>query len=135
MFDYLTRYVDLPARLAMALIFLLSGIGKIGAFAATQAFMQAYGLPPGFLLVPTIAFEIGAGLAIAVGIGVRPVAMLMSGFCLLTAVVFHRDFGDQTQQIMFLKNVAMAGGFLLMAKYGASGLGVDGFLAKRRETA
>ena len=134
MFDQLTKYADLPGRLAMALIFLVSGIGKIGTFAATQGYMEAFGLP-GFLLVPTIAFEIGAGLALAMGIGTRAAALLMAGFSLLTAFVFHRNFADQTQQIMFLKNIAMAGGFLLTAKYGASGLSVDVFLRRKRKAA
>lgn len=134
MFDQLTKYADLPARLAMALIFILSGIGKIGAFVATQDYMGAFGVP-GFLLLPTIAFEIGVGSALALGYGIRTVAFLLTGFSLLTALVFHRNFADQIEQVMFLKNIAMAGGFLLLAKYGASGLSLDGFLSKKRKAA
>ena len=131
MFDRLTRHFGAPARALMALIFILSGIGKISAFSVTQEYMEAYGLP-GFLLVPTIAFEIGAGLLLLVGIATRYIAFLLAGFCIVSALIFHRDIGDQIQQIMFLKNLTMAGGFLLLAKVGARGLSLDSLLASRR---
>ena len=130
MLDRLTNYVDAPARALMAAIFILSGIGKAGAFEGTQAYMEAFGLP-GFLLIPTIVFEIGAGLGILVGFQTRLFAVLLAGFSLVTALIFHADFNDQLQQMMFLKNVAMAGGFLLLAKVGAPGLSADQFLATR----
>lgn len=131
MFDQLTRHFDAPARTLMALIFIFSGIGEISAFSATQGYMEAYGLP-GFLLAPAIAFEIGAGLLLLVGMATRYMAFLLAGFCIVSALIFHRDFGDQIQQIMFLKNLAMAGGFLLLAKVGARGLSLDALLASRR---
>ena len=114
----------------MAAIFVLSGISKIGAFEATQGYMQAFGLP-GALLGPTIAFEILAGLALLLGIGTRQAAFLLSGFSIVTALVFHRDFGDQIQQIMFLKNVAMAGGLLLLARNGSPSLSLDRVVSGR----
>jgi len=130
MFEQILKYADLPARGAMSAIFIVSGIGKIGAFVPTQGYMEAFGLP-GILLAPTIAFEIGAGVALLLGLGARYAALLLVGFSLVTALVFHRDFADQIQQIMFLKNVAMAGGLLLLAKTGAPGLSLDGVRAKR----
>lgn len=131
MFNQLTKFVDAPARALMAVIFILSGVGKIGAYEATQEYMEAFGLP-GMLLAPTILFEVGAGLALLVGFKMRYVAVLLAGFVIVTSVVFHADFSDQIQQIMFLKNFAMAGGFLLLAKYGAPGFSVDQFLAARK---
>jgi len=130
MFDRLIYYVDAPARALLAAIFILSGIGKAGTFEGTQAYMQAFGLP-GFLLLPAIVFEIGAGLGILVGFKTRLFAVLLAGFSLVTAFLFHANFGDQMQQIMFLKNIAMAGGFLILAKVGAPGLSADQFLAAR----
>ncbi|MGB6045831.1 MAG: DoxX family protein [Pirellulales bacterium] len=130
MFDRLVNYVDVPSRALLAAIFILSGIGKLGAFEGTQAYMEAFGLP-GFLLLPTIVFEIGAGLGILVGFKTQLFAVLLAGFSLVTAFVFHANFGDQMQQIMFLKNVAMAGGFLILARVGTSGLSADRFLATR----
>jgi putative oxidoreductase len=131
MFNQAIKYTDAPARVAMSAIFLLSGAGKLSAYAQTQGYMEAYGLPGG-LLAPTIAFEIGAGLALLVGFQTRFVAFLLAGFSIATALVFHRDFGDQTQMIMFLKNVAITGGFLVMAKAGAPGLSVDALLSARK---
>jgi putative oxidoreductase len=131
MIDRFTTYVDAPARACMAAIFILSGIGKTGSFEGTQGYMEAFGLP-GFLLIPTIVFEIGAGLGILVGFQTRLLAVLLAGFAFVTALIFHADFTDQMQQIMFLKNVAMAGGFLLLAKLGAPGLSADQFLATRK---
>ncbi|MDQ7020056.1 MAG: DoxX family protein [Robiginitomaculum sp.] len=133
MFDQLTRYTDVPARALMAAIFILSGLGKISAFAATQGYMEAFGLP-GALLLPTIAFELGAGFALLVGFQVRLIALLLTGFSLVSAVIFHANFGDQMQQINFLKNLAMAGGFLILAKNGAPGFSVDQWLSSRRHT-
>ena len=61
MFDQFTKFADAPARAFMAIIFILSGVGKIGAFEATQGYMEAFGLP-GIFLAPTILFEVSAGL-------------------------------------------------------------------------
>lgn len=132
MLDRLTHYADLPARAAMSAIFILSGVGKLGAVEQTQSYMEAFGLA-GPLVFPAIAFEIGAGAALLLGLGTRHVALTLSGFSLVTALIFHRDFSDQIQQIMFLKNLAMSGGLLLMAKAGAPSLSIDGFFASRRK--
>jgi putative oxidoreductase len=112
------------ARVLMALIFILSGLSKIGAADAIRGYMEAMGVP-GALLWPTIAFEIGAGLLTALGYRTRIIALLLSGFCLVTAVIFHHQFSDQIQMIMFLKNVSMAGGFLLLATAGPGPLSLD----------
>jgi putative oxidoreductase len=131
MSNHLLRFADLPARAGLSAIFIVSGVGKIAAFAATQGYMEAFGLP-GILLGPTIAFEIGAGLALLIGLRTQIVALLLAGFTLVTAIVFHRDFADPLQQIMFLKNVAMAGGLILLAKTGAPGLSLDSVLLRRQ---
>ena len=133
MFDRILYYADVPARAAMAAIFVLSGISKVGAFEGTQAYMDAFGLP-GALLGPTIAFEILAGLALLLGLGVRQAAFLLAGFSIITALIFHRDFGDQIQQIMFLKNVAMSGGLLLLARNGSPSLSLERAFSARQET-
>lgn len=130
MFNQSTRYIDVLARALMAAIFILSGLGKISAFAATQGYMEAFGVP-GILLIPTIAFELGAGFALLVGFQTRLVALALAGFSVISALVFHANFGDQMQQINFLKNLAMAGGFLILAKNGAPGFSIDQLLASR----
>lgn len=130
MFDQLMKYADAPARALLAMIFILAGVGKVGAFESTQAYMESFGLPA-VLLIPTILFEIGAGLLVLIGLGTRYVAIFLAGFTIVSAVVFHFDFADQVQQVMFLKNLAIAGGLLLLAKHGAQSLSVDGMFAAK----
>ncbi len=92
--------------------------------------MEAMGLP-GILVYPTILFEIAAGLAIIAGYRTRYAALALAGYSLLTAFIFHSQLGDQTQLLMFRKNVAMAGGLLFLARHGAAELSID----NRRSTA
>ncbi len=110
-----TRFIDLPARLLMSLLFLLSGFSKLAGNAGIQHYMQAYGVP-GVLSWPAAAWEIGGGLLLLVGLWIQPVSVLMAGWCLLTASIFHTAFSDQNQMINFFKNMTMAGGFLLVAR-------------------
>ena len=131
MLGQLTKYIDVPVRIFMATIFILSGVGKIGTYESTQGYMEMFGVPV-FLLTPTIVLEAGAGLAVLVGFKTRYAALLLAVFTLLTAVIFHRNFADQIQQIMFLKNLAMTGGFLLLAKVGAPQFSVDWLLTARK---
>jgi putative oxidoreductase len=121
----LPRWADAPARLLMSALFLLSGIGKLTAVSATQGYMAAYGVPA-VLVWPAAAFEIGSGALLLLGLWTRPLGVLLAGWCLLTAAIFHTTFADQNQLINFLKNLAMAGGFLLLARAGATGLSLDG---------
>lgn len=127
MFNILTKYADLPARAALSAIFIISGIGKISAFAGTQAYMESSGVP-GILLAPTIAAEILGGLAILIGFKTRTAALILAIFSIAAAIMFHTDFSDQIQQIMFLKNIAIAGGLLLLAKSGAPGQSISGLI-------
>ncbi len=115
----MNQYLNLSGRILLALIFVLSGVGKISNPAATMQYMEAMGLP-GALLWPTIAFEVLGGVAIVIGYQTRLVAFAFAGFCVVSGLLFHRNFGDQMQMIMFLKNLAMAGGFLLLASTGAT---------------
>ena len=104
-------------RTLLASVFLLSGVTKIGAYEATQGYMNAMGVPGG-LLPAVIAFEILAPLAVIAGFYARTAAFLLAGFSLLTALIFHFDFADQTQTVMFLKNVSIAGGLLVLTAAG-----------------
>ncbi len=115
---------SLVGRVTIALIFVLAGSSKFSAIEGTQGYMQALGLP-GILIYPTILFEVAAGLAIIAGFQTRSVALALAGFSLLSALIFHNQLGDQTQFILFMKNVAMAGGFLFLARYGAGELSID----------
>jgi putative oxidoreductase len=111
-------------RILISLIFLVSGIAKITNYAGTQSYMEAMGVP-GMLLPLVIVLEVLGALAIIVGWHTRLAAFLLSGFSLLSAVLFHANFGDQTQMIMFLKNLALAGAFLMIVSHGAGPWSVD----------
>jgi len=120
---------ELAGRSLLAVLFLLSGLGKISAYAGTAGYMSSLGVP-GALLPFVIATEVLGALAIIVGWKTRVIALLLAGFSLLTAVIFHNNFGDQIQMIMFLKNVSIAGGFLLLVANGAGPLSLDRRLVK-----
>jgi putative oxidoreductase len=121
---------SLAGRAMIALIFVLSGLSKISAIEGTQGYMEAMGVP-GILIYPAILFEVVAGLAIIAGFQTRLVALALAGFTLLLALIFHNQLGDQTQFILFLKNIAIAGGLLFLARHGAGELNLD----KRRSVA
>jgi putative oxidoreductase len=125
----LTSTIEVAGRVLLAVLFLLAGLSKLGAYSATAAYMASAGVP-GALLPVVIATEVLGALAIILGWKTRAVATLLAGFSLLTALTFHANFGDQTQMIMFLKNVSIAGGFLLLIANGAGRYSMDGRLAK-----
>jgi putative oxidoreductase len=120
----------LAGRILLVVAFLLSGLGKVGAYSATAAYMSSAGVP-GALLPLVIITELGGALAIIVGWKTRTVALLLAGFCLLTAITFHRNFADQNQMIHFLKNLSIAGGFLLLVANGPGPLSIDGRVRNR----
>lgn len=111
-------------RTFLALIFIIMGFSKLTNYAGTQGWMESAGVP-GALLGAVIALEIGGGLAVLLGWKTRIVAFLLAGFSLLTAIVFHTDFADQNQLIAFLKNVALAGGFLMIVAQGPGAFALD----------
>jgi putative oxidoreductase len=115
---------ELGGRVLLASLFLLSGVGKIGAYSATAGYMASVGVP-GALLPLVIAVEVLGSVAIIIGWQTRIVAFLLAGFSLVSALLFHTNFADQTQMVMFLKNVSIAGGFLLLVAHGAGRLSLD----------
>jgi putative oxidoreductase len=121
----INSYDLLIARSFLALIFVVEGISKIGDADATRHYIQARHLPGG-LVWPVILFEIGSGLLTAVGYQTRVVAAALTVYCLLTAAIFHTNLSDHVQNLMLLKNIAMAGGFMLLSYVGAGRISIDG---------
>jgi putative oxidoreductase len=115
---------ELVGRVLLTVLFLLSGLGKLGAYAATAGYMASVGVP-GALLPLVIAVEILGSVAILLGWQTRVFALLLAGFTLATGVLFHNNFADQVQMIMFLKNLSIAGAFLMLAANGAGALSLD----------
>jgi putative oxidoreductase len=120
----LASFAELTGRVLLAALFLLSGIGKLGAYSGTAGYMAAAGVPAALLPI-VIGLEIGGALAIIAGWQTRIMASLLAGFSLVSALIFHTHFADQTQMIMFWKNVSIAGGFLLLVVHGGGPLSVD----------
>ena len=125
---------DLLGRVLIAAIFLVAGLNKIGGYAGTQGYMEAMGVP-GALLPLVIALEVLGAIAIIVGWRTRLFAFLLAGFSVVAAVIFHRALGDQMQSILFLKNLAIAGGFLFLLAQGAGAWSRDARRAGRSQAA
>ena len=111
-------FSGLLGRILISFMFLQSGINKIGGYRATAAYMESKGVS-GMLLPPVIILEIVGAIAVIVGWQARLFAFLLAGFCVLAALLFHLDFSNQVQTIMFMKNLAIAGGFLMIFAHGA----------------
>lgn len=122
--DALRNLTEASGRGLLAVLFLLSGIGKVGAYAATGAYMTAFGVPSA-LLPLVIATEVLGALAIILGWKARAAGFLLAGFCLLAAVIFHHNLADQTQLVHFFKDLAITGGLLLLVVNGAGPLSLD----------
>ena len=120
----MANILDLIGRIFISLIFLLSGINKIGNYEGTIEWMESIGIP-GIFLIPAIILEIIAPILIIVGYKVKISASLLSIFCIATAIIFHNDFSNQMQFISFMKNIALAGGFLLIVVNGAKDFSLD----------
>ena len=120
----LTRVSELAGRFLLAALFLASGVGKLGAYTGTAAYMASQGVP-GALLPFVIFTEIAGAAAIMAGWHTRIAAFLLAGFTLVSALLFHNNFADQVQVIMFMKNVSIAGGFLLLVAHGAGAFSLD----------
>lgn len=116
--------IDLTARILLGLIFVIAGLGKIGGgfglgfgYEATQGYMVSMGVP-GILLLPTILLELGGGLALILGLKARWVAAALAIFSVVSALIFHLDLTDGNETNHLLKNLALAGGLLLVTLHG-----------------
>ena len=126
----MTNLITLASRILIALIFVIAGFGKIMGYEGTQQYMAAMGVP-GALLPLVILAELGGGLALIAGFLTRWVALALAIFSVVTAFIFHGNFADQMQQIMFLKNLAMAGGLLMVFAHGAGSFSLDAKLFRK----
>jgi putative oxidoreductase len=115
---------QLVARVFLGHIFLLAGISKISAYEGTQGYMDAMGVP-GVLLPLVILLEVAGGLMIIGGLKTKWAAIALAVFSVVSAAIFHNNFADQLQMILFMKNIAIAGGFLLLAVHGAGAYSLD----------
>ena len=120
----MTNIIDLIGRILITALFLLNGIFKISNYEGTIGWMESFGIP-GMFIVPAIILEIAGPVLIVIGYKTKFAAGLLSLFCITTAFIFHNDFTDQMQFTSFLKNIALAGGFLILFVNGAKGFSLD----------
>lgn len=130
MMERIEAWADLAGRVLISVIFVLAGFNKIGGYAGTQAHMEGHGVP-GELLPLVILLEAGGGLLIIAGFQTRITAFLLAGFCLLAAVLFHGEISERSESIAFMKNLAIAGGFLFLVARGAGPISVDAWRTRR----
>lgn len=127
----MTHSTLLAGRIGLGLLFILAGAAKLGAgYAGTQGYMAAMGVDPG-LLPMVIALEIGGGLAILAGFLTRWSAVALAGFSVASGLLFHFELADPNQFNAFFKNIAIAGGFLVLAVHGAGDWSVDRLLRRQ----
>ena len=121
---YTAPYLITIGRVLMSVIFIQAGINKMFGYAGAQGYMEAAGVP-GALLPLVILLEAGGGLALLLGFFTRWLALAFAGFCVLAALLFHLHPDDQMQMISFMKDITIAGGFLVLAGAGPGALALD----------
>jgi putative oxidoreductase len=118
--------VLLIARILLSVMFIMAGLQKFTDIGGTAGYIGSVGLPAGTLLAWLSAiFETLAGIAILIGFQTRIAALLLAVFCVVAALLFHFNFADQMQMLLFMKNITIAGGFLALYAAGAGALSVD----------
>jgi putative oxidoreductase len=122
--DSVIAALNLVGRVLLVAIFLPEAWVKIRGYNGVLEYMEEYGVP-GILLPLVIAVEIAAPIMIIAGWYTRLAALALASFCLLTALFFHADFADANQTHHFWKNLAMAGGFIVVMANGAGTWALD----------
>ena len=116
--------VEILGRILLSAIFLINGIGKIFNYEGTIQYMENFDVP-GYLIIPAITVEILFPILLILGYYTKFSALVLSLFTLVLAVIFHTDFSNQMQLMSFLKNIAIAGGFLIIFVYGPGKYSLD----------
>tara|TARA_B100001741_G_scaffold259426_1_gene222918 strand:+ start:30 stop:407 length:378 start_codon:yes stop_codon:yes gene_type:complete len=125
----MVNIIDFIARILISTLFLVNGVFKINNYDGTIGWIESFGLP-GTLIIPAIILEIIGPILIILGYKAKIMAGCLSLFCITTAVIFHNDFSDQMQFTSFLKNIALAGGFLFIVANGTKNFSLDKKISK-----
>ena len=118
------QILEFIGRIFISLIFLIAGVGKIFNYEGTIGYMESFGIP-GYLLIPAIIIEILFPLLVIIGYKTKLAAIILALFTISLAIIFHTDFSNQMQLMSFLKNFAIAGGFLIIFVRGAGKYSID----------
>lgn len=123
-------YFNVVSRFLIVYLFIWAGIGKIEGYQATAGYMSSMHVSPA-LLPLVILLELGGGIAVVFGFLTRFTAISMAIFSIVAAVIFHIDFSNDMQKLMFIKDVSIAGGLLLLASQGAGKISIDYLIKKK----
>ena len=124
--------VELIGRILLSALFLIEGIGKISMQEDVMVYMENYGIP-GILFIPAVILEILFPLLLIVGYKTKLAAFVMALFTFTVAIIFHTDFSKGMEMVFFLKDLAIAGGLLMIFVYGANKISLDYFLKSKQE--
>ena len=124
--------VEFLGRILLSALFLIEGIRKISVQDNVIMYMEDYGVP-GILFIPSIILEILFPLLIIVGYKTKLSALVMALFTFTVAIIFHTDFHEDMQMIFFLKDLAIAGGFMMIFFYGANKISLDNYLKSKQQ--
>jgi len=132
--EWLKAFAILVGRIVLVLIFVQSGVGKIGNFQGTAQYMAGHGMPyANFFLVGAIFFELVGSITVILGYFARFGAVLLLIFLIPTTLIFHNIFVDPKMMIQFMKNVSMFGGLLILLAVGAGRFSLDYLLRGKKK--
>ena len=120
----MSNILDLLGRILISALFLLNGVSKINNYDNTVDWIESFEVS-GMIIIPAIILEIIGPILIIIGYKAKIAAGFLSLFCITTAIIFHNDFSDQVQFTSFLKNIALAGGFLFIIVNGTKEFSID----------
>ena len=123
--------VEFIGRILLSALFVIEGIGKIYIQEDVVAYMESYGVPE-ILFVPAIILEILFPTLLVVGYKTKWVASVMALFTFTVAIIFHTDFSEGMQMMLFLKDIAIAGGFMIIVAYGPSKISLDYYFKSKQ---
>ena len=124
--------LEFIGRLLLSILFLIEGLGKISMRENVIMYMEDYGVP-GILFAPATALEILFPIILIVGYKTKWAASVMALFTFTVAIIFHTDFTDGMQMIFFLKDLAIAGGFMIIVAYGPGKISLDHYFKSKQE--
>ena len=124
--------LEFVGRLLLSILFLIEGLGKISMQEEVVMYMEEYGVP-GILFIPATAVEVLFPLLLIVGYKTKWVASIMALFTFAVAIIFHTDFSEGMQMMFFLKDIAIAGGFMIIVAYGPSKISLDHYFKLKQE--
>ena len=124
--------LEFIGRILLSALFLIEGFGKIPIQEDVVMYMEDYGVP-GMLFLPATILEIVFPILLIVGYRTKWVASVMAIFTFAVAIIFHTDFSEGMQMMLFLKDIAIAGGFMIIVAHGPGKISLDHYLNSKQE--